>query len=88
MISEKIYKEFNIGDEVFTEKETWKCISANTPYIVLACYKPPGYIERCLIKVIEIKNDKGIISRYATDKFHKTNTQIREDKLNEILKHI
>jgi hypothetical protein len=29
MITDKVYKEFNIGDEVYTEKETWKAISAN-----------------------------------------------------------
>jgi hypothetical protein len=82
---DKVYKEFNVGDEVYTEKKTWKSISANTPYIVLSCYKPPGYIDDYQIRVIEIETDKGFISRYATDKFHKTESQIREDKINEIL---
>jgi hypothetical protein len=37
------------------------------------------------VRVIDIKTDKGFISRYATDKFYKTETQIRQDKINEIL---
>ena len=37
MVRDKVYKEFNVGDEVYTEKVTWKAISPNKPYIVLAC---------------------------------------------------
>lgn len=85
MVRDKIYKEFNVGDEVYTEKETWKAISANKPYIVLACYKPDGYVDDYPVRVIDIKTDKGFISRYATDKFYKTYTQIRQDKINKIL---
>jgi hypothetical protein len=81
----KKYKEFKIGDEVYTEKRNWKAISANNPYIVLACYTPPGMIDNCAIRVIDIKTDIGFISRYATDKFNKTETQIRQDKIDEIL---
>ncbi len=83
----KKYKEFNEGDEVYTDKPNWKAISANKPYIVLKCYKPPGYIDEFQLRVIEIKTDKGFISRYATDKFYKTEQQIRQDKLNEILRY-
>jgi hypothetical protein len=85
MVRDKVYKEFNVGDEVYTKKETWKAISANKPYIVLACYTPPGYVDDYPVKVIELKTDIGFIARYATDKFHKTDTQIRQDKINEIL---
>ena len=85
MVRDKVYKEFNVGDEVYTHKVTWKSISANTPYIVLDCYTPPGYVDDYPVKVIDIKTDKGFISRYATDKFHKTESQIRQDKINEIL---
>lgn len=85
MVRDKVYKEFNVGDEVYTEKETWKAISAKKPYIVLACYKPDGYVDDYPVRVIEVKTDIGFISRYATDKFQKTDTQIRQDKINEIL---
>ena len=44
-----------------------------------------GYVDDYPVRVIDIKTDKGFISRYATDKFHKTETQIRQDKINEIL---
>lgn len=81
----KKYKEFKVGDEVYTEKANWRSISANKPYIVLACYTPPGFVENCPFKVIEVKTDLGFISKYATDKFHKTATQLREDKINNIL---
>jgi hypothetical protein len=85
MVRDKVYKEFNVGDEVYTEKVTWKAISANKPYIVLACYKPDGYVDDYPVRVIEVKTDIGFISRYATDKFNKTETQIRQDKIDEIL---
>ena len=85
MVRDKVYKEFNVGDEVYTHKVTWKAITANKPYIVLACYKPDGYVDDYPVRVIDIKTDKGFISRYATDKFYKTETQIRQDKINEIL---
>ena len=85
MVRDKVYKEFNVGDEVYTHKVTWKAITANKPYIVLACYKPDGYVDDYPVRVIDIKTDKGFISRYATDKFHKTEAQIRQDKINDIL---
>jgi hypothetical protein len=85
MVRDKVYKEFNVGDEVYTHKVTWKSITANKPYIVLSCYKPEGYVDDYPVRVIDIKTDKGFISRYATDKFHKTEMQIRQDKINEIL---
>lgn len=83
----KNYKEFKEGDEVYTHKPNWKAISANKPYIVLKCYKPPGYIDEFQLRVIDIETDKGFISRYATDKFYKTEQQIRQDKLDEILRY-
>lgn len=82
---DKIYKEFNVGDEVYTKKETWRAISPNKPYVVLAFYKPDGYVDDYPVRVIDIVTDKGFISRYATDKFNKTKRQIRQDKINEIL---
>lgn len=85
MVRDKVYKEFNVGDEVYTHKVTWKAISANKPYIVLACYKPDGYVDDYPVRVIDIKTDMGFISRYATDKFFKTERQIREDRINQIL---
>jgi hypothetical protein len=32
------YKEFNEGDEVYTDKKNWKLIIAIKPYIVIKCY--------------------------------------------------
>lgn len=81
----KIYKEFNAGDEVFTPKETYKAIKAYKPYIVLKFYKPPGFSESCPIRVIDIKTDGGYISRYSSDKFLKTPAQIRADKINKLI---
>lgn len=82
---DKIYPIFNEGDEVFTTKETYKAISSNKPYIVLRCYTPPGFIDGYPVKMIEVVNDCGYISRYSTDKFKKTDRQLRADKVNNLL---
>lgn len=84
----KKYNKFKSGDEVYTDKPNWKAITANKPYIVLKCYKPPGFIDDYKGRMIEVMSDKGFISRYATDKFKKTESQIRQDKLNEILSNM
>ena len=78
------YKTFKEGDEVYTTKN-YRCITPNTPYTVLKCYTPQGMIEGYPGKVIEIITDVGFISKYASDKFEKTDMQIRQDKLNNIL---
>jgi len=81
----KKYNKFKSGDEVYTEKPNWKAITANKPYIVLKYYKPPGFVDDYKVRMIEVMSDKGFISRYATDKFKKTESQIRHDKLIEVL---
>ena len=81
----KKYNKFKSGDEVYTDKTNWKAITANKPYIVLRYYKPPGFIDEHKVRMIEFMSDKGFISRYATDKFKKTESQIRHDKLVEVL---
>lgn len=78
------YKEFNEGDEVYTDKKNWKLIIANKSYIVIKCYTPPGFISDCDIRVIELENEAGRIERYASNKFNKTIRQIRQDRINEI----
>jgi hypothetical protein len=71
------YKEFNEGDEVYTDKKNWKLIIANKPYIVIKCYTPPGFISDCDIRVVDIENEAGSIERYDSDKFNKTIRQIK-----------
>lgn len=80
----KKYKDFLPGDEVKTHKDNWRSISANVPYIVLSCYTPI-LEDNPVVRVIDIMTDKGFINRYATDKFVKTDRQIRDDKLKDIL---
>lgn len=86
-VYDRKYKTFNEGDEVYTDKYNWKAISANKPYIVLKCYTPPGYIKDYPVLLIDIMTDGGFVSRYATDKFHKTEAQIRQDKIDSILEN-
>ena len=84
----KKYNKFKVGDEVYTEKPNWKAITANKTYIVLRYYKPPGFVDDYKGRVIEVMSDKGFVSRYATDKFKKTESQIRHDKLIEVLSNM
>lgn len=85
LAKDRDYKIFKEGDEVFTEKENWKLITPNKRYVVINCYKPPGMVDTTNIKVIQLVNDGGFVSEYASYQFEKTNSQIREDKLKEIL---
>lgn len=82
---DRVYPVFSEGDEVYTEKKHFKAISSNTPYTVLRCYRPSGYVDGYPIVMIEIMSDLGFISCYATDRFLKTPCQIRHDKIKEIL---
>ena len=80
---DRIYPIFEVGDEVFTTKESWKAIGANKPYRVVKCHKKPGMTID--IWVITLVTDVGYESEYASYKFQKTERQIREDKLKMIL---
>jgi hypothetical protein len=77
------YPIFDIGDEVFTTKESWKAITANKPYQVVKCHKKVGLTVD--IYVITLVTDVGYESEYATYHFQKTERQLREDKLKSIL---
>lgn len=77
------YPQFEVGDEVFTTKESWKAIVPNKPYRVVKCHKKPGMTID--IWVITLKTDVGYESEYASYKFQKTERQLREDKLKMIL---
>lgn len=77
------YPIFEVGDEVFTNKNTWKAITSNKPYTVIKCHKKPGLTID--IYVITLVTDFGYKSEYASYQFQKTQKQIREDKLKSIL---
>ena len=80
---DRVYPIFEVGDEVFTTKDTWKSISANKPYEVVRCHKKPGMTTD--IYVVTLLTDGGYESEYASYKFQKTERQVREDKLKSIL---
>lgn len=80
---DRIYTIFEVGDEVFTTKESWKGITANKPYEVIKCNKKFGLTVD--IWVITLKTDVGYESEYASYQFQKTERQLREDKLKFIL---
>ena len=86
-VYDRKYNVFNEGDEVYTTKPNWRAITANKPYIVLKCYKPAGFIDNYPGMVLEVMSDGGYVSKYATDKFFKTDAQIRQDKIDAILKN-
>jgi hypothetical protein len=78
------YPIFEVGDEVFTNKDTWKAITANKPYTVIKCHKKPGLTID--IWVITLVTDFEYKSEYASYQFQKTQKQIREDKLKSLIK--
>ena len=51
------------------------------------CLKTCGFGENYPGMVLEVMSDGGYISKYATDKFFKTDAQIRQDKIDSILKN-
>ena len=77
------YPIFEVGDEVFTTKSSWKAIESFKPYRVVKCHKKPGMTID--IWVITLVTDVGYQSEYASYKFQKTERQLREDKLKMIL---
>jgi hypothetical protein len=80
------YPIFEVGDELFTTKDTWKSISANKPYEVIRCHKKPGMTID--IYVVTLVTDGGYESEYASYRFQKTERQIlmeqREDKIKNL----
>jgi hypothetical protein len=79
---DRVYPQFEVGDEVFTTKESLKSIEANKPYTVVKCYKKPGMTIDIL--VVTLVTDGGYQGEYASYKFQKTERQLREDKLNDL----
>jgi hypothetical protein len=84
---DRYYPQFEVGDEVFTTKRSWRAISANKPYRVVNCHKKPGMtIDIWLVTLV---TDGGYENDYASYQFQKTERQIlmeqREDKLKMIL---
>ena len=75
------YPIFEEGDEVYTESR-YKAIETNKPYKVLRCFKANGLTN---VTVIEIMTDFGYTSTYASYRFKKTESQLRDDKIKEIL---
>ena len=80
---DRVYPQFEVGDEVFTTKSSWKAIGANKPYEVVKCHKKPGMTID--IWVITLVTDDGYESEYASYQFQKTKRQLREDKIKSIL---
>ena len=79
---DRVYPQFELGDEVFTTKSSWKDIEAFKSYKVIKCHKKLGMTID--IWVITLVTDDGYESEYASYQFQKTKKQLREDKLKEI----
>ena len=85
---DRVYPIFEVGDEVFTTNIGWSKgfkprITPNKPYTVIKCHKKPGMTID--IYIITLVTDAGYESEYASYKFQKTESQLREDKLKSIL---
>ncbi len=79
------YKMFNVGDEIFTTKASWSAISANKAYNVISCKRQSDY-ERNPVILVELITDGGYLGKYSSYQFQKTDRQIREDRINSVLK--
>ena len=80
---DRYYPQFEVGDEVFTTKKSWKTITSNKSYTVVKCHKKPGMTID--IYVVTLVGDGGYECEYASYQFQKTERQLREDKLKMIL---
>lgn len=81
---DRLYPIFKEGDEVYTDHK-YRSIQKYKPYTVLRCYRPHGYIDSYPVVLIEVYTDRGFKSSYSSDKFKKTETQIRQDKLDHLI---
>jgi hypothetical protein len=85
------YKMFNVGDEIFTTKSSWSAISANKVYNVVSCKYQSNYLKKDgerlnPVILVELVTDGGYLGKYSSYQFQKTDRQIREDRINSVLK--
>ena len=87
-MNERYYPDFEVGDEIqLLGDKRYRFLSKDNYYIVIECFNPyPHLGDKSNARKIRILNDKGLISEYATYNFKRTDRQLREDKLKEILK--
>ena len=85
-MDERYYPEFEKGDEVYPIKK-YRVLTKGEPYIVLDCFIPNVYRHNpnCNMRKIKIITDKGFEAEYSTYNFKKTERQLRQDKIKEIL---
>lgn len=86
-VKDRNYPEFERGDEVFTDKK-YGALTKNKGYIVVDCFNPYPHKPESNARVIVLKNDMGFEQRYGSYKFQKTERQLRQDKIDKILKDI
>jgi hypothetical protein len=86
-MNERYYPNFDIGDEVqLNNYKRYRFLSKDNYYTVIECFNPyPHLGDKSNARKIKILNDGGFISEYATYNFKKSDRQLREDKLREIL---
>lgn len=81
---EREYPDFNIGDEVFTVKKYGGLIKRKG-YIVTGCSNPYNHLPESNVRHITLLNEFGKEERYGSYRFKKTERQLREDKINQII---
>lgn len=81
---ERVYPNFEIGDEVYAVK-SYGALTKREGYSVLKCFNPYPHLPDSNVWHIVLLNDLGFEERYASYRFRKTNSQIREDKIKEVL---
>jgi hypothetical protein len=83
-VEDRYYPEFIPGDEVVCNKK-YKTLTVGKTYQVIKCYNQFGWYPELNSRVIVLLNDKGFESVYASYNFQKSESQLRDDKIKEIL---
>ena len=83
-VRERNYPEFEKGDEVYTTKK-YGGIIKRKGYIVIDCINPYPHKPDSNARHIILLNEFGKEERYGSYRFQKTERQLRQDKIKEIL---
>jgi hypothetical protein len=82
--TERDYPEFEIGTEVKTMRK-YKALTPGRGYTVLNCFNPSNWNKEDNRRVITILNDMGFQCHYSSHYFEKTDCEIRNERIKQIL---
>lgn len=81
----RYYPIFEPGDEVYTEVLRFNNVVPLKIYLVVSCERHIDYDSLSVSVLVEVVGEDGRLSKYPSCNFNKSPSQVREDKLNDIL---